>query len=157
MAATSPTFDRPQRWDAAFDPQMSEANMKRLLSVAPFSQMDSKNFPRRLSLDDILKHDTRIRRYRKGEIVVRQGDHGTSAFMVLEGAVRVVLRPELPPSLLGRREPARKSLLRIIAQLWGSSKEPESFKPSQLKQDNRIGARRGDGDEVSIFLQDVPR
>src|ERR1051325_6252688 len=128
MAVSLPTFDRPQRWDAAFDPQMTEIEVRRLLTVEPFSKMEARNFPRRLSLEDILKHDTRIRRYRKGEIVVRQGDHGTSAFMVLNGAVRVVLRPELPPSFLGRREPARKNFFRIIAQLWSSSREPESFK-----------------------------
>ena len=157
MPAALPTYDRPQRWDAAFDPQVTDAEVSRLLAVTPFSGMRPENFPTRLSLRDILKHDTRIQRYRRGEIVVRAGDHGTSAFLVMSGQVRAVLGPELPPSLLGRREPTRKGIFRVIAQLWANPKEPESFKTSQLKQDARIGARQNQGEEVKIFLQDVPR
>jgi len=157
MPAALPTYDRPQRWDAAFDPEMSDADVSRLMSIPPFRGMRAENFPARLSLRDILKHDTRIRRYRRGEIVVREGDHGTSAFLVISGSVRAVLGPELPPSLLGRREPTRKGFFRVIAQLWAMPDEPESFKPWQLKQDARLGARRDQGDEVRIFLQDVPR
>src|SRR3989441_45123 len=157
MPAALPTYDRPQRWDAAFDPQVTDAEVSRLLSVPPFSGMRPEHFPTRLSLRDILRHDTCIRQYRRGEIVVRQGDHGTSAFLVISGIVRAVLGPELPPSLLGRREPTRKGFFRVIAQLWANPKEPESFKPWQLKQDARLGARRDQGEEVKIFLQDVPR
>src|SRR6266566_7653776 len=157
MPAALPLFDRPQRWDAAFDPEMTDADVTWLLSIPPFAGMRPENFPARLSLRDILKHDTRIQRYRRGEIVVREGDYGTSAFLVISGIVRAVLGPELPPSLLGRREPTRKGFFRVIAQLWANPKEPESFKPWQLKQDARLGARRDQGDEVRIFLQDVPR
>src|SRR6266498_1780680 len=157
MPAAPPTYDRPQRWDAAFDPEMTDADVNWLLSIPPFSGMRPENFPTRLSLRDILKHDTRIQRYRRGEIVVRAGDHGTSAFLVMSGQVRAVLGPELPPSLLGRREPTRKGIFRVIAQLWANPNEPESFKAWQRKQDARLGARRDQGDEVRIFLQDVPR
>src|SRR5216117_6884 len=157
MPAAPPTYDRPQRWDAAFDPGMTDLDVSRLLSIAPFSAMRPENFPARLSLRDILKHDTRVQRYRRGEIVVREGDHGTSAFLVISGIVRAILGPELPPSLLGRREPTRKGFFRVIAQLWANPDEPESFKPWQLKQDARLGSRRDQGDEVRIFLQDVPR
>src|SRR5438128_1695987 len=157
MPTAPPTFDRPQRWDAAFDPKMTDADVSRLLSIPPFFGMRPENFPARLSLRDILKHDTRIQRYRRGEIVVREGDHGTSAFLVISGLVRAVLGPELPLSLLGRREPTRKGFFRVIAQLWANPDEPESFKPWQLKQDARLGARRDEGDEVKIFLQDLPR
>src|SRR5215216_2195357 len=109
MPPAPATLDRPQRWDAAFDPEMSDAAVDRLLSIAPFSAMNSENFPKRASLRDILKHDTRIKRFRRGEIIVREGDYGTSAFLVMSGSVRVVLGPELPPSVLGRRVPARKN------------------------------------------------
>src|SRR6185295_13187859 len=151
-----PTLDRPQRWDAAFDPEMSDDTVDRLLRTAPFSKMNPWNFPKRAPLGALLKHDTRIKSFRRGEIVVREGDYGTSAFLVMSGTVRVVLGPELPPSVLGRRDTARKSIFKIIAQLWNNSKEPESLKPSQLKQDSRVAARRS-GDDVKIFLQDVPR
>jgi len=157
MAAALTTFDRPQRWDAAFDPKMTDADVDRLLDTPPFSKMRAESFPTRLPLRDILKQDTSIRRYRQGELIVRQGDYGNSAFLVMSGNVRVVLRPGLPPSLLGRREPARKSVFRLLAQMWSNRKEPESLKASELKGDKRIGARVGEGDEVKVFLQDVPR
>ena len=155
MAASS-TLERPQRWDAAFDPEMTDAAVDRLLATPPFSQMNPENFPKRASLRDILKHDTRIRSFKRGEIIVREGDYGTSAFLVMSGKARVVLGPELPPSVLGRRVSARKGIFRVLAQLWSNSKEPESVTPAQLKQDSRVSARRA-GDQVKIFLQDVPR
>jgi len=156
MPPAPTTFDRPQRWDAAFDPEMSDANVERLLAIAPFSRMNPENFPKRASLRDVLKHDTRIKTFKRGEIIVREGDYGTSAFLVMSGKVRVVLGPELPPSVLGRRVSQRKGVFRILAQLWSHTKEPESINPSQLKQDSRVAARQA-GDEVKIFLQDVPR
>ncbi len=153
MPAT--TLDRPQRWDASFDAEMSDADVDRLLSTPPFSQMNPENFPRRMPLRDILKHDTRVRRFRRGEIVVRAGDYGTSAFLIISGTVRVAL-DQLPPSMLGRRESKKKNIFRVIAQLWSNSKEPESFNRSQLQQNNAVTAR-GEGDEVKVFLQDIPR
>src|SRR5258708_17410813 len=108
---TAPTIlERPQRWDAAFDADMTEAELNRLLAIAPFSQMDAEKFPKRTPLREILRHDTSIRRYRKGEIIVRQGDYGTSAFLILSGATRVVLSPDLPLSLLGRQAPGKKGV-----------------------------------------------
>src|SRR5438105_14436139 len=157
MASSRTTLERPQRWDAAFDPQMTEADVDRLLSIPPFSKMRPESFPPRLQLRDILKHDTSIRKYRKGEIVVRQGDYGNSAFLVISGNVRVVLRPGLPPSVLGRREPARRGFFRLMAQLWAGGKEPESFDAAELKRDRGVGERVGDGENVKVFLQDVPR
>lgn len=156
MSDTVFTFQRPQRWDSSFDPEMSGADVERLLSLAPFKDMDPAKFPKRMALRDILRHDTRIRRYRPGEIIVRDGDYGTSAFMVISGAAKVVISPDLPASVLGRRSSARKGFFRVLAQLWSNPKEPETRKPSELKQDNRIGARQEE-DQVKIFLQDIPR
>src|SRR4051812_48079126 len=153
----TPTVERPQRWDAAFDPAMTDAEVDRLFSIPPFSEMNPENFPKRTPLREILRHDTAIRRYRKGEIIVRQGDYGTSAFLILSGATRVVLKPDLPPSYLGRQKPVRKGVFRTLAQLWSAWRPPESFKRSQLRQDAGVGARQNENDEVHIFLQDLPR
>src|SRR5262245_43242224 len=108
-APTTPVTERPQRWDAAFDAAMTDTAVDRLLATAPFSGMDPAKFPRRLPLRDLLKHDTRILRYRRGEIVVRANDYGTSAFMVLSGAARVVRPPGLASAALGRQESTRKN------------------------------------------------
>ena len=105
-SASAFVLERPQRWDAAFDPEMTPETAARILQLEPFREMKAENFPKRLSLADILQHDVRIRRFSKGEIVVREGDYGTSAFMIVSGSVRVVLG-SLPASVLGRREPTR--------------------------------------------------
>lgn len=149
--------DKPQRWDAPFDAGMTEAVLDRLLTVAPISAMRADQFPKRLTLRDILKNDTRLRTYRAGEIVVREGDYGTSAFLIVTGNVRVVLAPGLAPSVLGRRETKRKSLWAILSQLWANSKYPEIRRGGAASTDPRLGQRAVDGDDVRVFLQDIPR
>jgi len=157
MPPTLPIVERPQRWDAAFDPDMTDAAVDRMLAIAPFSQMDPEKFPKRTPLREILRHDTSIRRYRKGEIIVRQGDYGTSAFLILAGVTRVVLKPDLPLSLLGRQAPVKKGILRTWAQLWSGRRPPESFERAQLRQDAGVGARQDEDKAVRVFLQDLPR
>lgn len=120
------TLEKPQRWDSSFDPEQTPANVVRLLATAPFSGMDTARFPKRTPLAGILQHDTRIRRFRNGEIIVREGDYGTSAFLILAGAARVVLRPSLPAAVLGRRTTRRKGFAEIISQLWSIRGIPKS-------------------------------
>jgi len=139
-----------------FDANMTEATVNRLLATAPFSQMNAEKFPKRTPLREILRNDARVRHFRKGEIIVRQGDYGTSAFLILSGATRVVLKPDLAPSLLGRQAPGKKGILRTLAQLWNGSRPAEFFSRKQLGQSAGLGARQ-DADEVRVFLQDVPR
>jgi len=115
MPPTPSIVERPQRWDVAFDPAMTDADVDRLLAIPPFSNMPAEKFSKRTPLREILRNDTAIRRYRKGEIVVRQGDYGTSAFMILSGTVRVVLKPDLPPAMLGRQAPSKKGFFRMLA------------------------------------------
>jgi Fe-S-cluster-containing dehydrogenase component/CRP-like cAMP-binding protein len=156
MAAAPTILERPQRWDAAFDADMTEADVGRLLATAPFSGMDAEKFPKRTPLREILRNDTRILKFRKGEIIVRQGDYGTSAFLILKGASRVVLKPDLVPALLGRQAPGKKGIFRTLAQLWNGARPPETFSRSQLRQAVGLGARQTKND-VRIFLQDLPR
>jgi Fe-S-cluster-containing dehydrogenase component/CRP-like cAMP-binding protein len=157
MPATPSIVERPQRWDAAFDPNMTDADVERLLAIAPFRQMQAEKFSRRTPLSGILRNDTSIRRYRRGEIITRQGDYGTSAFLILSGATRVVLKPDLPSSLLGRREAQKKGFFRTLGQLWSSWRPPESFQRASLRQEAGVGARQDENEEVRVFLQDLPR
>jgi Fe-S-cluster-containing dehydrogenase component/CRP-like cAMP-binding protein len=156
MPAAPTILERPQRWDAAFDPNMTDADIGRLLFTAPFSQMDAEKFPKRTPLREILRNDTRILKFRKGEIIMRQGDYGTSAFLILQGAARVVLKPDLPPSLLGRQATNKKGIFRTLAQLWNGSRPPEFLSRKKLGLGTGLGARQ-DENEVRVFLQDVPR
>ncbi|MDB6037933.1 MAG: hypothetical protein JWM99_1774, partial [Verrucomicrobiales bacterium] len=95
--------------------------------------------------------------YKPGEIVVRQGDYGNSAFLILSGAVRVVLKPELPSSILGRSETRRKGFFQTIAQLWSNPKQPEVRKELERSAHVNLDARQDKKGEVRVFLQDVPR
>jgi Fe-S-cluster-containing dehydrogenase component/CRP-like cAMP-binding protein len=156
MPAAPTILERPQRWDAAFDPDMTDAALDRLLATAPFRDMDAGKFPQRTPLREILRNDSRILRFRKGEIIVRQGDYGTSAFLILNGATRVVLKPHLPPELLGRQSPGKKGIFRTLAQFWNGARPPETFSRARLRQAAGLGARQNEN-EVRVFLQDLPR
>lgn len=147
-------IDKPERWDSSFDPDMTEADVNRLLEIRPFSEMNSGKFSKRTPLRGILKNDARIRRFKNGEIIVRAGDYGSSAFLVLAGNARVVLDPGLPVSLLGQRKSQHKSLFQIVAQLWTNPRDPEVRTPAELEQD--VGVKVG-GEFKGVFLQDVPR
>ena len=156
MAAVAATLERPDRWDAAFDPEMADADVDRILSIAPFSEMSPLNFPKRTPLREILRNDTKIRRFKEGELIVRLGDYGTSAFLILSGKTRVVLQPDLPPSMLGRKAPERKGIFKTLAQIWSQRRPPESFRRDDLQAMAGIGARASQ-DEVHVYLQDLPR
>jgi len=156
MPAAPTILERPQRWDAAFDANMTDVMLDRLLATAPFRDMDAGKFPRRTPLREILRNDARVLRFRRGEIIVRQGDYGTSAFLILSGATRVVLKPDLSPALLGRQARGKKGLFRTLAQLWNGLRPPESFASGQRGEPAGLGAR-SDAAEARVFLQDIPR
>ncbi len=156
MPAAPTILERPQRWDAAFDANMTEDDVTRLLFTAPFSKMDAEKFPKRTPLREIIRNDMRILKLRKGEIIMRQGDYGTSAFLILQGAARVVLKPDLPPSLLGRQATNKKGIFRTLAQLWNGSRPAEVLSSKLRGENSGLGARQED-DQVHVFLQDVPR
>ena len=157
MPTAPQILERPQRWDAVFSPEMTEPQVDRLLQIKPFRDMAPEKFAKRTPLRDILRNDTRISRFRPGEIIMRQGDYGTSAFLILSGRARVVLKPGLPPKLLGRQEPGKKGVLRTLAQLWSGWRPAESLSRARLRQHTGVAARQTENEEVRIFLQDVPR
>jgi len=141
MAEAMP-IEQPHRWDVPFsrevpDPRerrdMTDSDVNRLLSIEPFAHMDPANFPRHQPLRDIIRYDTRIRRYRNGAVVVRQGDYGNSAFLILRGRVRVMLQG-LDASVLGRRERQKKSWLRSLIDLATNPRSPEVRDPRRYQQ-----------------------
>ena len=147
---------RPKRWDDPLDPAMSDATLDMLMATEPFASMDESAFPAGTPLRGILRADTAVRDYAAGEIVLRKGDYGTSAFLVLEGEVDVILRPDVDPQLLGRAPSVKKSLIGRLAQLWNNNPEPEGWsKRSPRASDNIKGSiSKGRG---SVYLQDYPQ
>jgi Fe-S-cluster-containing dehydrogenase component/CRP-like cAMP-binding protein len=154
MPDTSTLLDRPRRWDQPFGRDMDDATVDRLLQVSPFREMTTAEFPAHLPLRDILKNDTRVVHYEDNDIVVRKGDYGNSAFLVLSGKVEVLLF-DVPPSALGRRERRRRGLLRSIARLWTNPNLPEVRDRDRV----RATAELAEADEnvhMKILMQDLP-
>src|SRR5580658_10407576 len=156
MSPSAPGLNRPRRWDAPFSKDMTAMDVNGLLKIAPFKDLDPEGFPKSAQLHDILKNDARMRQYKPGEIIVREGDYGNSAFMVLSGTAEVVLSPGLPPGLVGRSEPARRGFFHAIAQLWGNHSEDEVARRDDaglLRKSRTAGSEA----EPGIILQDIPR
>ncbi len=159
----STSIPRPRRWDLPFscepdgNPEMTDADVDRLMSIPPFCNLDADGFRRSLPLRGILKNDVRIVRFDDGDIIVRKGDWGSTAFFVLDGRVRVEIEsPEtsMPAAMLGRSEHKRKTLFQVVAQLWSNHPEPEFRSRLDPALDVRV-ATRGTGDKSRIYLQDV--
>ncbi len=149
--------NRPQRWDVPFGSDMRDEDVDRLLQVEPFRSMDADRFPAALPLRGILQNDTRITDHPDGSIVVREGDYGHSAFLVLRGRVNVVLEG-LDPETLGRPPKASQGLFRSLAKMWRNPSLPEVRKHPVAE--NKLAVSRdqtGDLANTRVFLQDVPR
>lgn len=153
--ADTVTIQRPQRWDSPFGPDMSEEDVQRIMALEPFASMDLERFPATLGLDGIISNDTRLMSYNNGDIIVRAGDYGNSAFLIVSGQVRVVLPPGLPEEMLGRAAQRRKGFVEAISQLWRNPRFPEVRDPSRYSGGTGMGTRGGQ-DQTYIFLQDVP-
>lgn len=147
---------RPQRWDAPFGPEMAEADVERLMALPEFADIDAESFPKHTPLEGILRNDTRILRYRPGDIVVREGDYGNSAFLVVTGKLRVVITPALPRNLIGRQASKKKNFFEALGQLWSNRAMPE------VRDTSRYGRQpvRKEGSQeqtdARVFLQDIP-
>jgi Fe-S-cluster-containing dehydrogenase component len=151
----------PGRWDTPFGEDMTEEIVSEILKISPFCDIDQKKFPARIPLSGILLNDTKVNKYKTGDIIVREGDYGNSAFFILKGNVRVVVEEKskgLPDSMLGRSAPVTKNWLSALAQLWSNSKINEFRKTTiGAKKDTSSGVGvRTDGDTTRVFLQDVP-
>ncbi|QTN34036.1 cyclic nucleotide-binding domain-containing protein [Akkermansiaceae bacterium] len=148
---------KPDRWDDPMDPNMTDADVEGLMAVEPFCVMDEKAFPSSMPLREILRADTAIRSYQPGEIVVRRGDYGTSAYLVLGGEVEVILKPHLDPRLLGRAATEKKKgFVSRLAQLWSNNPEPEGWDEASLRVSDDF-KNSVNSEDNSVFLQDFPR
>lgn len=147
------TMSSPDKEDQPFGKDMTDEEVERLMSFPAIKAIKKEKFPRSAPLEKVLKNHARVMRYKPEAIVIREGDYGNSAFLVLSGEVGVVLG--LPPESLGRRTIQKKSFWQALSQLWSNSKIPEQrdisrYGPEALRQ-------REDG-QISepVFLQDIP-
>jgi Fe-S-cluster-containing dehydrogenase component/CRP-like cAMP-binding protein len=125
MASTAVTMERPQRWDSPFDREMSDADVAMLLKRPEFAAINARRFPPSIPLEGVLRNDCRLVKLAPGDIVIRDGDYGSSAFLVAKGQLRVVIKPGLPSEVLGRAATKRRSLFASLSQLWRNPRLPE--------------------------------
>ena len=146
---------RPQRWDTPFGPGLSDGEIDSLLARPEFSAIRADRFPAHMPLREILRNDTRIVRLDPGELIVREGDYGHSAFVILSGKARVVLAPGLPPELLGRHKARQKGWWQTISQLWQNRRIPE-LRSNRRGSPTHANASGDTGFETRLFVQDIP-
>lgn len=138
------------------DASMSDADVAWLRSREPFSSMDNSAFPRTMPLNGILRNDCRVHRCEPGEVIVREGDYGNSAFLVLSGGVRVMV-DALSPQELGRTPKSTLSWTEAFFRYLLRSKLPEVRRPHEVTTntvDGESGSIRQVDDRPAIFLQD---
>ena len=157
MAASTSSAIRPPsgpaRWETPYDPEQTPEDVARTLATAPFSAMDPESFPGNLPLEGLIRGDTRLRRFRRGDIVIRAGEYGTSVFLLMNGRLRVALDAGFERAEVGVRAPRKLGMMGAFAALFRGGGEPEAREERDLT-DARV---RGESDNARFFLQDVPR
>ena len=105
---------------------MSDERIAEVLERPEFATIDTSKLPASVPLDGIIANDTRLIEVEPGELVLREGDYGHSAFLVLQGRLRVVLKPGLPAEVLGRSRRRRRRWSRLFAGLLPRRRVPEA-------------------------------
>jgi len=141
----------PERWDKPFSEDMKEVDVDLLLAHPLFISTHPDRFPPSIPLRGILKNDVRIRQYQKGEVIVRRGDYGHSAFVILSGQVRVYVNERAAGPGARRRQ--------IRPSIWGSFKRwlnRSRYAEQSANRGSTPGVKLNPRGEARIFLQDVP-
>ncbi|MEY4566916.1 MAG: Electron transport protein HydN [Planctomycetota bacterium] len=146
---------RPKRWDIPLDPTMSDSDVEWLLAQPPLCELDSARFPKSTPLADIIRNDCRLVRYEHGDLIVREGDYGGSAYLVLQGKVRVFVT-RLDESLLGRRETTKQSWWKSLISTMTTRGIAEVRQSPPVGSSSPVAVRRPDG-QTHVFLQDIDR
>jgi len=163
--ALSVAIPRPQRWDRPFGPEMTEGDVLRVLfTLRVFGAIDQSQFPSTLSLQDIIRSDARIRRFRRGDIIVRKGDYGNALFVIIGGVVRELLDPVGLAAPTEPEEHSRKGFLETCRQWWRQPDMPELRDVTRYRQpDNQNGhygpgsrGERGSVDAIETLIVRQP-
>lgn len=110
--------------DVPFDPEMTDEPgglIDRVLAMDPWCNLGKEKTVRKH-----LVHNSRLWTCQPGEVVVREGDYGSSAFFILKGSVRVVLEGRLSAEQEGRSTSKKRSWFESLSQLWTNRKVPEA-------------------------------
>lgn len=155
---SSVPISRPDRWAVPFSDQMTDEDVDRLLTLPLFTpkRIDPDRFSRRIPLAGILKNDAALRRCSEGEIIIREGDWGNSAFFLLSGSIRIEIergRNAFPAELLGRSPVRRRGFFEALSQLWSRTPHTEQRDLSTYLP-AASASSRGQGMDTRVYLQD---
>lgn len=149
--AVATRLSRPQRWDQPFDHEMSGDRLQHLMQDPVIAAIDADAFPKTIPLPGIIENDTRLLKFEAGEIVVREGDYGNSAFLVMSGKVKVIINPPLSADQIGREQTTPTRLRNAIAQVFMRNYVPET---RDISRYGRLGLTNAG--KQAVFLQDFP-
>lgn len=133
--------EKPRRWGRPFgDTALADREVDVLLSLPFFNEIDPRDFPEDLALDGILANDTRIIRADRDDVIYRQGEYGTSIFLVLNGSVQSSMTPG------GGHErkagPKKASMFRSLSRLWHGSGQKSEPRPDHGADSNDLSKRK---------------
>ncbi|SMF72598.1 Fe-S-cluster-containing dehydrogenase component [Tistlia consotensis] len=151
----APAIARPRRWDRPFGDGLTDAEVERLLAQPLFRMVDPAQFRAPLLLADILRNDGRLVCYAAGDVIVREGDYGSSLFVILSGRVRVVTDGTSDAELGRGTRLRRHGLFQALRQLWTNPEQPEVRDPAGYSRRGATLGLRGEAEAARTFLRDV--
>lgn len=154
---TDPDVRRKTQADVAFDEGMDDAIVDELVAAPAFETLDPKyrNSP---GFRKTLQAHARVVDVQRGDIVVREGDWGNSAFFIVSGQIAVEIEPPesgMPPELLGRRQDRPKGFFKALTQLFMNHRFPEFRDRFSFAGSRSAVKQRGSGRATRVYLQDV--
>jgi|GEM_PF-123225 len=114
-------LERPKRWDVPFDPDMTESDINMVMGRPEVTAIDHDRFPAHMPLEGIIKNDMRVVRFPARSIIVRQGDYGNSAFLLLEGVIRSDMSDAIASRFIGRSTQKKKGPIKLLKELFSSN------------------------------------
>ncbi|MFN3190624.1 MAG: cyclic nucleotide-binding domain-containing protein [Aureliella sp.] len=164
MSEASIEVQRPDRWDHPLADDMTKERVDWLLRQPPFCDMNVERFARSTPLADILRNDARVLNLRKGDVVFREGQYGGTAYLVLDGVIRISLSKLLAKQKKGRRSRSKNQWLGFLRRRKYKNDDRRDSRrgPRSQTSASESGGKqpqiayRGTGSETRIFLQDVP-
>ncbi len=147
---------RNRRWDEPFgEKALAGDAVARILALPAFADVRAEDFPAWLPLDAIIANDGRIRRFARGDTIIRKDEYGSSLFVILEGSVVGLATP--PATSRGRRASARRrpSWFRAIGRLLARRRPPE-YRPRRRAERLRVGPAGAVREDIDALAARYP-
>lgn len=145
-------LDRSKWWDV----NMTDSELESVLSCELFKQIKQGGFSSNRSFEEIVCEHTRIRHFRASELILRAGDYGNSAYLILSGTVDVIFPNQSTEEIFGRPTPQRTNWFKELSKLWKNPVYPEVR--SNIKDAlSNFDIKTGDGDRHQVFVRNYEK